>query len=68
MTSEVRNCPEISGFSIQNDKYVKILQYADDGILVLKNETEMTKALSIIEMLGSYLVLNYMLVSVKDCG
>jgi hypothetical protein len=50
---KIRSSPHLNGLSIGNEnKTVKISQYADDGILYLNNKDEMRTALNILSEFG----------------
>ena len=54
MAVKIRNNPSLQGFHFgDEEKKIKITQYADDGILFLNNRNEFCSALNILEMFGT---------------
>ena len=50
---KVRSCNSLQGFQFgNNQKCVKLAQYADDGILFLNNKVVFCSALNILEAFG----------------
>ena len=48
MAINIRQNENINGVSIDDDNTVKIMQYADDGVLFLNNEGEIHEAIRLI--------------------
>jgi hypothetical protein len=48
LAQRIRECAEMEGLII-NSKIYKILQFADDTVLILKNQTSLSTALSLID-------------------
>ena len=50
---KVRQHPKLLGFDLGNkDKPVKVIQYADDGVLFLNNKDELCNALNLLDKFG----------------
>ncbi len=55
MAIQIRQNQDITGFTVPNSNVcAKILQYADDGVLILKNEFELKKAMYVITEFGKF--------------
>ena len=49
----MRSSLAIKGFNLGFEKHIKIIQYADDGILFLNDKTELCCALNILKQFGN---------------
>ena len=49
----IRQSNQITGIEIKGEGSVKLMQYADDAVLFLKDQTEMEKSISIVNSFGS---------------
>ena len=57
LAGKIKQCNDIQGIKLkfqQQTKHVKLVQYADDGTLFLKNAHEMEKAIEILEHFGCH--------------
>ena len=61
MALKMKSCKELKGYVIKHgdtEREVKICQYADDGILFLKNARQICLAINLIEEFGKHTGLN----------